>query len=99
MGRWNEDRVVFTVKVLNNMAKNELNIVVNVDYLGRTFVELPGALNHPAGACEITPIGSNFRVCKGEFKIFLFFWTNSPKQRNEHLQGLHQIYMLHLRYC
>lgn len=29
MGRWNEDRVVFTMKVLNDMAKDELKIVVN----------------------------------------------------------------------
>ena len=60
IGCWNKDRVVLTVKVLKNMAKDILNIVVNyIYYFGRTFVTIPEALDYPAGRSEFLPVGAN----------------------------------------
>jgi hypothetical protein len=53
----NNDRVVSTVKVLKDMAKIILNIVLNnVNECGRTFVTTPEALDYRAGRSELFPV-------------------------------------------
>jgi hypothetical protein len=70
IGCWNKDRVVPTVKVLKDMAKDILNIVVNhINYFGRTFVTTPEALDYPAGRSEFLPVGANLQVCEGGDKV------------------------------
>lgn len=60
MGGWNKDRVVSDVKVLEDMAENILNVIVNdVDKIGRVSVTIPEALDYPAGRKEFFPIWAN----------------------------------------
>ena len=69
IGCCNKDRVVPTVKVLKDMAKDIPNIVVNhINYFGRTFVTTPEALDYPAERSKSLPIGTNLQVCEGVFR-------------------------------
>jgi hypothetical protein len=78
MGRWNEDGVVSTVKILKDMAKNILNIVVNnVNHFGRTFVTIPEALDYPTGRSEFLPVRANLQVCEGRDKMTGFLDNTS----------------------
>jgi hypothetical protein len=70
IGCWNKDRVVSAVKVLKDMAKDILNIVVNhINYFRRTFVTTPEALDYPAGRSEFLLVGANLQVCEGGDKM------------------------------
>ncbi|KAJ5962646.1 hypothetical protein N7501_007587 [Penicillium viridicatum] len=59
MGCWYKDRVVSGMKVLEDMAENILNVVVNgVDKTGRVSVPKPEAFDYPAGRKEFFPFVS-----------------------------------------
>jgi hypothetical protein len=60
MSLWNKDIVVSTVKVMKDMAKNILNIILNdVNQFGRAFATTPEALDYPARRSEIFPVRAN----------------------------------------
>jgi hypothetical protein len=59
------------VKVLKDMAKDILNIVVNnVYHFGRILMTIREALNYPTGCGEFFPVRANLQVlyARGEIK-------------------------------
>lgn len=69
IGVWNKDGLVSAVKVLKDIAKNTLNIVLNivlnnVNRFGRTFITALEALHYPAERIEFFTFGANLTAMR-----------------------------------